>query len=66
MTNDRKYLEQFKRFQSVLALALMVIALALMTDKFLHGGQQLERAAADLRESLPLHRHDDHHPVGWD
>jgi ribose transport system permease protein len=34
MTNDRKYLEQFKRFQSVLALALMVIALALMTDKF--------------------------------
>jgi ribose transport system permease protein len=35
MTNDRKYLEQFKRFQSVLALALMVIALTLMTDKFL-------------------------------
>ena len=34
MTNDRKHLEQFKRFQSVLALALMVIALALMTDKF--------------------------------
>lgn len=34
MTNDRKYFEQFKRFQSVLALALMVIALALMTDKF--------------------------------
>lgn len=34
MTNDRKYLEQFKRFQSVLALALMVIALAFMTDKF--------------------------------
>ena len=35
MANDRKYLEQFKRFQSVLALALMVIALTLMTDKFL-------------------------------
>jgi ribose transport system permease protein len=34
MTNDRKYLEPLKRFQSVLALALMVIALALMTDKF--------------------------------
>lgn len=35
MTNDRKYLDQLKRFQSVLALALMVITLALMTDKFL-------------------------------
>jgi ribose transport system permease protein len=35
MTNGNKYLEQLKRFQSVLALALMVIALALMTDKFL-------------------------------
>lgn len=34
MANDRKYLEQFKRFQSLLALALMVLALALMTDKF--------------------------------
>jgi ribose transport system permease protein len=35
MTNGKKYLDQLKRFQSVLALALMVIALALMTDKFL-------------------------------
>jgi ribose transport system permease protein len=35
MTNGKKYLEQLKRFHSVLALALMVIALALMTDKFL-------------------------------
>jgi ribose transport system permease protein len=34
MTKDRRYLEQLKRFQSVLALVLMVIALALMTDKF--------------------------------
>jgi len=30
-----KYLEQLKRFQSVLALGLMVIALALTTDKFM-------------------------------
>lgn len=35
MTNDKKYLEHLKRFQSVLALALMVLALTLMTDKFL-------------------------------
>jgi len=34
MTNDRNYLEHLKRFQSVLALALMVIALTLMTDTF--------------------------------
>jgi ribose transport system permease protein len=34
MTNDRKYLEQLKHFQSALALALMVIALTLMTDTF--------------------------------
>jgi len=35
MTTDRNYLQQARRFQSLLALALMVIALALMTDKFL-------------------------------
>lgn len=34
MTTNKQYLEQLKRFQSVLALALMVIALAFMTDKF--------------------------------
>jgi ribose transport system permease protein len=34
MTKDKGYIEQLKRFQSVLALALMVIALTLMTDKF--------------------------------
>jgi ribose transport system permease protein len=34
MTNN-KFLEQVKRFQSVLALALMIIALALMSDRFL-------------------------------
>ena len=34
MTNN-KFLEQVKRFQSVLALGLMVLALALMSDKFL-------------------------------
>jgi len=32
---DKKHLDYLKRFQSVLALALMVIALALMSDKFL-------------------------------
>ena len=35
MAINQKHLEQLKRFQSVLALALMVIALMLMTDKFL-------------------------------
>jgi ribose transport system permease protein len=35
MTNYKNYFEHMKRFQSVLALALMVLALALMTDKFL-------------------------------
>jgi len=34
MTSHRNVLDQLKRFQSVLALALMVLALALMTDKF--------------------------------
>lgn len=34
MTNDKNYLEHLKRFQSLLALVLMVIALALMTDTF--------------------------------
>ena len=34
MAINRKHLEQLKHFQSVLALALMVIALMLMTDKF--------------------------------
>jgi ribose transport system permease protein len=34
MTNQ-KHLDYLKRFQSVLALALMVLALALMSDKFL-------------------------------
>ena len=32
---SKKHLEHLKRFQSVLALALMVIALVLMSDKFL-------------------------------
>jgi ribose transport system permease protein len=32
---NHKHLEQLKRFQSLLALALMVLALALTTDKFL-------------------------------
>jgi len=32
---DRKHLDYLKRFQSVLALALMVVALALMSDNFL-------------------------------
>jgi len=35
MTMDRKHLDYLKRFQSVLALALMVVALALMSDNFL-------------------------------
>ena len=35
MAMEKKKLEHLKRFQSVLALALMVIALALMSDKFL-------------------------------
>jgi ribose transport system permease protein len=35
MTTNKKHLEHLKRFQSVLALALMIIALALMSDKFL-------------------------------
>lgn len=34
MSNGKKYLEQVKRFQSLLALALLVLALALTTDKF--------------------------------
>ena len=34
METDSKWLDKAKRFQSVLALALMVIALCLMTDKF--------------------------------
>lgn len=32
---NKKHLEHLKRFQSVLALALMILALALMSDKFL-------------------------------
>jgi ribose transport system permease protein len=35
MSNGKKYLEHLKRFQSLLALALLVLALALATDKFL-------------------------------
>jgi ribose transport system permease protein len=35
MNNDRNYLELLKRFQSLLALVLMVLALALTTNKFL-------------------------------
>jgi ribose transport system permease protein len=35
MTKDKNYLEHLRRFQSVLALALMVLALALTTDNFL-------------------------------
>jgi ribose transport system permease protein len=35
MTENNKPFEYLKRFQSVLALALMVLALALMSDKFL-------------------------------
>lgn len=35
MASDKQYLEHLKRIQSVLALALMVLALALLTDKFL-------------------------------
>jgi ribose transport system permease protein len=35
MTTNKKHLEHLKRFQSVLALALMIIALALMSDNFL-------------------------------
>jgi ribose transport system permease protein len=35
MTTNKKHLEHLKRFQSVLALALMILALALMSDKFL-------------------------------
>lgn len=35
MTRDRRYLHSFKRFQSLLALALMVLALALTSEQFL-------------------------------
>lgn len=35
MTNGKKYLEYVKRFQSLLALTLLVVAMALTTDKFL-------------------------------
>ena len=35
MSNGEKYLEHLKRFQSLLAMALLVLALALATDKFL-------------------------------
>ena len=35
MTKDKNYLEHLRRFQSVLALALMVLALALTTNNFL-------------------------------
>ena len=56
--------EHFARFQSLLALALMVVALSLASDKFLTRRQRPQRAAADLDQSLPVDRHDDGHPVG--
>jgi ribose transport system permease protein len=57
MTNDKKYLEHLKRFQSVLALALMVLALALMTDKFFtmdNGLNVLRQICANLCLSIGM------------
>ncbi len=57
MTNDKKYLEHLKRFQSVLALALMVVALALLTDKFFtmdNGLNVLRQICANLCLSIGM------------
>ncbi|MFO1477224.1 MAG: ribose ABC transporter permease [Verrucomicrobiota bacterium] len=53
----RTYLEQLKRFQSVLALGLMVLALALMSDKFFtveNGFNVLRQICANLCLSVGM------------
>jgi ribose transport system permease protein len=57
MTNDARVLEYLRKFQSVLALALMVIALSLMTDKFLtmdNGLNVLRQICANLCLSIGM------------
>jgi hypothetical protein len=52
------YQALFARLRPLLALALMVLVLSLLSDRFLTRGQRLEYPAPDLGEPLPLDRHD--------
>jgi ribose transport system permease protein len=57
MTNDKKHFEKLKRFQSVLALGLMVLTLSLATDKFCtveNGLNVLRQICANLCLSIGM------------
>src|SRR6187551_3996842 len=57
MTSDGKYLERLKRFQSLVALALMVIALSLTTHEFFrvdNGLNVLRQICANLCLSIGM------------
>jgi ribose/xylose/arabinose/galactoside ABC-type transport system permease subunit len=59
--NQKTFLEQLARFQSFLALALMVVALSLASPNFLTVDNT--RAAADFHQPLPVARHDAGHSL---